>query len=79
MAVRELVAQPQEEMLAAREICILTEPGGEVWSCRCHVMLERHQIQRTQSCEPGLIPVGIRLDRPDGSAERRCNGTGVRT
>ena len=25
MAVRELVAQPQEEMLAAPEICILTE------------------------------------------------------
>ena len=39
MALRELVAQPQEEMLAAREICILTEPGREVWTCRCHVML----------------------------------------
>jgi hypothetical protein len=36
MAVRELVAQPQEEMLAACEICILTVPGREVWSCRCH-------------------------------------------
>ena len=38
MAVRELIAQPQEEMLAAREICILTVPGREVWSCRCQVM-----------------------------------------
>ena len=79
MAVRELVAQPQEEMLAACEICILTVPGREVWSCRCHVVLSDIRFSAPKAGEPGSIPVGIRFDRPDGSADAPCDGPGVHT